>query len=1326
MMVDNLRNKPINFWQQNVNKSLTAQLDLLNHADPKIFDFIFIQEPHIDFLKLTRANHHWTVVYPTSHLSKPETSRSITLVNSKMSKNRWKQIQIPSNDVTAVEITCDLGTLSFYNIYNACEHSDTLLLLQDFWDQRRRSGDTSEKIWLGDFNRHHPLWDDPNHTHLFTSANLDSAALLINLLGAHDMEMALPASTPTIETFRTGSLSRPDNVFCSPSLSSRFIKCDTKPEHRPACTDHFPIIGVIDHQPERSDLPPRRNWRAVEWDSFRKALQANLDAMGPAREIRDAQDFHLVFNLLTGAIQSAADQHVPSLKLSPYTKRWWSPELTALRKKKCHLKAKSYRLRAQLLHPVHEEARHAASEYASKIECAKKKHWEDWLERVDTENVWTAHKYINGTPTDGGITRIPTLKTTANGTPRELDNNEDKSKLLYETFFPPPPTDPLADHPTEYPPPVCEFIPITDQQIIRAIRRLSPFKAPGPNGICNVVFIKCADMLVQWMGHLFRATFTFHVFPDEWLTSKTVVIRKPGRPDYSAPKAYRPIALLDTMSKILSSCVTETLVWIAMSHNLLPSTHFGGLPGRSTTDSLHLLTKFVHDAWAHPSDRYVSLFFLDVKAAFPSVVPELLFHNMRKRGIPTQYIEWYRMRLTGRKTTLCFDDYISSLFDIFSGIDQGCPISPIGFLFYNADILEVPNRQRGEIGFGFIDDVGLGARGPTQQAANAKVKSMMERRGGCIEWSRTHHVNFEMDKNASLQPSRLKEKLNNGSGKLVPIKRYPIVIEGRTTLPSKAHKFLGVIIDEELRFKEQVASAVAKGTKYALACRRLAKPSVGIQQKYTRLLFNSVVVPKMLYGVDVWGARMVAEPGKKGGKGGQRSLIERVVRAHALTSSGAMSTTATDAAVAHANLTPTLPLLRKICLRAYLRMTTLPPTNPIYKEIRQAARQRKKHKSPLHFLAKTFNIHPKTVEDIRPSRHPPNWIPKTRVTIADNKEDATTAVTNATEVVQVFTDGSGIDGGIGAAAILRRRGKPDKCLRFHLGSDRNYTVYNGEQVGMILGLTLLLSEDRVPSVFMGVDNQAAIQATLATYSHSGHTLTDLFISLLDRTLEKHDLPHLDIWWVPGHADIPGNEAVDMEAKKAARGDTSPPSQLPPALKSKGRPISLPLNKSALLQTLNKSIKSSIIADFSSTARGRRLRSIDQSMPSGKFATLINNLPRRHASALCQLRTGHIPLNSHLARIGKADSPACPKCGANAETVRHFVLVCPAHLQARRTLERKVGRSRMKLEHLLTSAKSLPHLLRFLNSTERLRQTFGNLIPPTLAEPHPPRVEEEEA
>jgi len=46
-------------------------------------------------------------------------------------------------------------------------------------------------------------------------------------------------------------------------------------------------------------------------------------------------------------------------------------------------------------------------------------------------------------------------------------------------------------------------MPVTGNQVYRVIRNLTLFKAPGPNGVSNVVFVKCTDQLVPWMGHLF-------------------------------------------------------------------------------------------------------------------------------------------------------------------------------------------------------------------------------------------------------------------------------------------------------------------------------------------------------------------------------------------------------------------------------------------------------------------------------------------------------------------------------------------------------------------------------------------------------------------------------------------------------------------------------------------------------------------------------------------------------------------------------------------------------------------------------------------------------
>ena len=160
--------------------------------------------------------------------------------------------------------------------------------------------------------------------------NLDAASVLVVLVGTFSMEMLLPAGIPTLETFRTGSLLRPDNVFCSAPLVLVFVECQTRPELRPAHMDHFPITGTLDLTPECSAPPAWQNWKSVQWDEFQTSLSDNLGAIGQVRPIQDKNNFFAVFNLLTAAIQSTTDQHIPEMKTTPYTKRWWSPELTQM------------------------------------------------------------------------------------------------------------------------------------------------------------------------------------------------------------------------------------------------------------------------------------------------------------------------------------------------------------------------------------------------------------------------------------------------------------------------------------------------------------------------------------------------------------------------------------------------------------------------------------------------------------------------------------------------------------------------------------------------------------------------------------------------------------------------------------------------------------------------------------------------------------------------------------------------------------------------------------------------------------------------------------
>lgn len=63
---------------------------------------------------------------------------------------------------------------------------------------------------------------------------------------------------------------------------------------------------------------------------------------------------------------------------------------------------------------------------------------------------------------------------------------------------------------------------------------------------------------------------------------------------------------------------------------------------------------------------------------------------------------------------------------------------------------------------------------------------------------------------------------------------------------------------------------------------------------------------------------------------------------------------------------------------------------------------------------------------------------------------------NAITGLIAYTDGSGMDGKIGAAAVLTLNGTELSSLRYHLGSETDYTVYEAEAIAVILALHILM------------------------------------------------------------------------------------------------------------------------------------------------------------------------------------------------------------------------------------------------------------------------------
>ena len=349
----------------------------------------------------------------------------------------------------------------------------------------------------------------------------------------------------------------------------------------------------------------------------------------------------------------------------------------------------------------------------------------DWLDNMTREEIWIANKYLS-TATGVTTTCIPSLQAMGMAPNTQVaTSNDQKSELLASLFFPPPPVVSTVLLTFQYPCSVPLPPTVTDVTLTAMIAKLSPYKAPGPDSICNIVFKRCSDILSPHLLRLFRAMLTLDTFYDLWRDFTTVVLHKPGCPDYTLPTLYRLIALLNTTYKLLSAIVANQLSYLLEANHLLPSTHFSGCLGHSTTDSRHLLAATIRNTWH--SNKIVSVLFLNIEGAFPNVVMACLLHNMHRCRIPAKIVSFIQQALHSRRTHVKFDGHTSDWIPINNRIGQGDPLSMILYIIYNIDLLDIPTgNEWSECAQAFVDDTMLLAVGKTFEETHATLKNMME------------------------------------------------------------------------------------------------------------------------------------------------------------------------------------------------------------------------------------------------------------------------------------------------------------------------------------------------------------------------------------------------------------------------------------------------------------------------------------------------------------------------------------------------------------------------------------------------------------------------
>ncbi|KJZ79750.1 hypothetical protein HIM_00464 [Hirsutella minnesotensis 3608] len=151
-------------------------------------------------------------------------------------------------------------------------------------------------------------------------------------------------------------------------------------------------------------------------------------------------------------------------------------------------------------------------------------------------------------------------------------------------------------------------------------------------------------------------------------------------------------------------------------------------------------------------------------------------------------------RDTSQTASLVVNGYTSEQRELpQAGLPQGSPLSPILFLFFNADLVQ--RRIKAEGGsIAFVDDYSAWVTGPTAEANREGIQAIID---DALKWEARSGATFETDKTTIVHFTRATVRNSDKS----------FLIRGQEVQPKKNAKILGVIMDDELRFRQHMVKA---------------------------------------------------------------------------------------------------------------------------------------------------------------------------------------------------------------------------------------------------------------------------------------------------------------------------------------------------------------------------------------------------------------------------------------------------------------------------------------------------------------------------------------
>ena len=692
----------------------------------------------------------------------------------------------------------------------------------------------------GDFNSKHTFWGSRSynaHGHkLLKFCRKEN--LLIHFPNEFTRYPDTTLTNPGDPSQNSRQKSQPNLIDFAITKNFKF-KVDSHVLHE-LHSDHTPVIHTINFDCDLDIRKPRYNFAKTNWEKFYGSLQ---ESKPTNTNLESTDDIDREIKNITKNIKAAIEVSTPKrtnkqkdLNLPTYIQDLISDRNILTREiRKCPHNKLMINARNRIHNQVQKQ-----------IKIFKCNSWNNTVKnlKITDHTLWKMTKVLTRDRTN-----IPPLKDDNNTL--KYFSPQDKANRLGEylaTTMTPhsdpsipeyiQETDALVEDFLKNP--CTEEIPLTNlYQIKFFFKKTKNNKAPGEDGISNFIMKKLPEHTLQYLADIFNACFRLNYFPSWWKKAIVKVLYKGSGKDPNQPSNYRPISLLNTMSKALEAMFMDRFQKHIDDKKLISDEQFGFRHGHSTQHQILRVLEFITIELRKNSltsnKRKVGAVLLDVAKAFDSVWHNGLLRKLIEYKIPDCYIAFLNSYLKSRKFQVDVDNHLSSEFDIKSGVPQGSLIGPKIFNIYIDDMPRLKNVETAV----YADDRIYYTSSTDMDLMVLRLNDQLE---ATKDWCYKNRIKINADKSNSILFTRsTKDPPSPPEFNGIPIPWVDNV------------DYLGIRLDKKLSFSKHATKVRNKATGAINRLLPLLKSHSALGLKNGVLIYKMLIRPIITYAPAIWG-----------------------------------------------------------------------------------------------------------------------------------------------------------------------------------------------------------------------------------------------------------------------------------------------------------------------------------------------------------------------------------------------------------------------------------------------------------------------------------------